>query len=89
MVSLDSTLVALILLMKPGRLTRKPLVALFESVAFGEQVFAVDIHMSSKRGSRSLHGNPRPLVNWVVEKRIAQVKLLAVSEPLIDLLGWF
>lgn len=58
--------------------TRKPLVALFESVASKEQVFAINVHMSSKGGSSSIHGNPRPPANGVVDKRIAQVGLLAV-----------
>jgi predicted extracellular nuclease len=65
--------------------TRKPLVALFESVGSGEQVFAINVHMSSKGGSSSLHGNPRPPVNGAVGKRIAQVKLLAVSEATVTL----
>ncbi|PVG00410.1 DNase I-like protein [Serendipita vermifera] len=57
--------------------TRKPLVALFESIPSGERLFAINVHMSSKGGSSSIHGDARPPVNGVVDKRIAQVKLLA------------
>lgn len=61
--------------------TRKPIVALFENVASGEQIFAIDVHMSSKWGSSSLHGSPRPPVNGAVDRRIAQVKVIAVGDP--------
>ncbi|KAG8816646.1 hypothetical protein FRC19_011897 [Serendipita sp. 401] len=57
--------------------TRKPLVAQFKSIPSGEDIFAINVHMSSKGGSSSVHGNARPPVNGVVDKRIAQVKLLA------------
>lgn len=57
--------------------TRKPLVALFKSIPAGEDIFAINVHMSSKGGSSSIHGDARPPVNGVVDKRIAQVKLLA------------
>ncbi|KAG9053057.1 hypothetical protein FS842_008751 [Serendipita sp. 407] len=74
------------LVFNPGRIepaneawaaTRKPLVAQFKSIPSGEDIFAINVHMSSKGGSSSVHGNARPPVNGVVDKRIAQVKLLA------------
>ncbi|KAG8811291.1 hypothetical protein FRC17_002539, partial [Serendipita sp. 399] len=57
--------------------TRKPLVAQFKSIPAGEDIFAINVHMSSKGGSSSVHGDARTPVNGVVDKRIAQVKLLA------------
>lgn len=77
----------LALTFNPGRIdpsnsawegTRKPLVALFESIASGQQVIAINIHDSSKSGDdSSLHGNPRPPINYAVQKRLAQVPVIA------------
>jgi predicted extracellular nuclease len=61
------------------RATRKPLVALFESIGSGEQIFAINVHMTSKGGSSSLHGDLRPPVNAGVTKRAGQVQVVAVS----------
>lgn len=57
-----------------------------------ERVFAINVHMSSKGGSSSLHGDARPPVNGVVEKRIAQIGVLAVRQFLRkdpSSLSWF
>jgi hypothetical protein len=53
---------------------------MFELVKSSAQFIAINIHNSSKGGSSSLHGNPRPPVNGVVDKRIAQVGVLSVSK---------
>ncbi|RPA76398.1 endonuclease/exonuclease/phosphatase family protein [Ascobolus immersus RN42] len=52
--------------------TRKPLVALFKTVKSGKRVYAVNVHMSSKGGSSSLHGSARPPINGAIEARIQQ-----------------
>ncbi|KAH8916802.1 DNase I-like protein [Atractiella rhizophila] len=57
--------------------TRKPLVSLFEMEGSGAQVLAINVHMSSKGGSTSIHGDARPPVNLPVDVRIQQVNLVA------------
>lgn len=57
--------------------TRKPLVAAWQTVS-GERFFTVNIHMSSKRDSSSVHGDARPPVNGHSERRTQQVNVTAV-----------
>jgi predicted extracellular nuclease len=57
--------------------TRKPLAAQFQLVSSGAKFFAVNVHLSSKGGSSSLHGNARPPVNGVVDRRIQQTTVVS------------
>ncbi|KAK6443464.1 hypothetical protein LTR95_000291 [Oleoguttula sp. CCFEE 5521] len=64
----------------PGRITtpqvfnssRKPLVAEWETVDGKGHFFTVNVHFTSKGGSSSLQGDPRPPVNGGIDNRIAQ-----------------
>ncbi|KAJ3474762.1 hypothetical protein NLG97_g9707 [Lecanicillium saksenae] len=54
-------------------LNRKPLIAQWKPVKKGGKVFfTVNVHMGSKGGSSTLHGDQRPPVNKGVEKRTSQ-----------------
>ncbi|KAG2009844.1 endonuclease/exonuclease/phosphatase, variant 2 [Coprinopsis cinerea AmutBmut pab1-1] len=56
--------------------TRKPLVAHWET-SFGQELFTVNLHLSSKGGSSSTQGDARPPVNNPIESRTAQVSSVA------------
>ncbi|KAF9267486.1 DNase I-like protein [Marasmius fiardii PR-910] len=71
------------LTLNPGRIdpensawedARKPLVAEWEMTFSGSKVFTVNVHLTSKGGSSSLHGDARPPVNSPVEERTRQVE---------------
>ncbi|KAK0370731.1 endonuclease/Exonuclease/phosphatase [Colletotrichum limetticola] len=57
--------------------SRKPLVAQWRAVngPVNKTFFTVNVHFASKGGSSSLHGDPRPPVNGVVNPRIEQAKI--------------
>lgn len=57
--------------------SRPPLVAAFETVVSGDILYAINVHYTSKGGSTSLHGNPRPPINNGVDRRLAQAQLTA------------
>lgn len=62
------------------RSTRVPLVAQWETVGDRRRsgtFFTVNVHMTSKGGSSSLHGDARPPVNNGVEARTAQNQVVA------------
>lgn len=62
------------------RSTRVPLVAQWETVGDrrgSSTFFTVNVHMSSKGGSSSLHGDARPPLNNGVESRTAQNAVVA------------
>ncbi len=61
--------------------SRKPLVAQWETVDGKGSLFTVNVHFASKGGSSSLHGDPRPPVNGVVDVRIQQAQITAVRPP--------
>lgn len=62
--------------------TRKPLVAAWKAKGARKPFFTVNVHMSSKGGSSSLHGDVRPPINGVIEPRIKQAEVTGVSrEP--------
>ncbi|KAK1231165.1 hypothetical protein PQX77_005691 [Marasmius sp. AFHP31] len=78
--------------LNPGRIdptnpawiaTRKPLVAEWQT-ASGTRLFTVNLHLSSKGGSSSLHGDARPPINLPVDTRTKQVE--SVSNFLNSLL---
>ncbi|KAL0064661.1 hypothetical protein AAF712_008359 [Marasmius tenuissimus] len=78
--------------LNPGRIdptnpawiaTRKPLVAEWQT-ASGTRLFTVNLHLSSKGGSSSLHGDARPPINLPVDTRTKQVE--SVSSFLNSLL---
>ncbi|KAK1772142.1 putative endonuclease [Phialemonium atrogriseum] len=55
--------------------TRKPLVAAWMAKGARKPFFTVNVHMSSKGGSSSLHGDVRPPINGVIEPRIKQAEV--------------
>ncbi|KAL5512830.1 hypothetical protein ACEPAG_3096 [Sanghuangporus baumii] len=77
------------LVFNPGRVdptnsawasSRKPLVALWESTlpsSCGERFFTINLHLTSKGGSSSIHGDYRTPVNAGVEQRTSQVETVA------------
>ncbi|KAM0740612.1 hypothetical protein ACQRIT_005796 [Beauveria bassiana] len=52
--------------------SRKPLAAQWKAKKGGKVFFTVNVHMGSKGGSSTLHGDQRPPVNNGVEKRTSQ-----------------
>ncbi|EIN05174.1 DNase I-like protein [Punctularia strigosozonata HHB-11173 SS5] len=74
-----------VLRFNPGRIepssaawndARKPLAAHWQT-STGERFFTINVHFSSKRGSTSTHGDPRPPINGAVETRLAQANITA------------
>ncbi|KAI4196905.1 MAG: hypothetical protein LQ348_002228 [Seirophora lacunosa] len=71
------------LLFNPGRIdappafrsSRKPLVAQWETVDGKGNFFTVNVHWTSKGGSSSLQGDPRPPVNGGIDERNAQANV--------------
>ncbi|KAL8989816.1 MAG: hypothetical protein Q9177_001386 [Variospora cf. flavescens] len=67
----------------PGRIdappvfasSRKPLVAQWETLDGKGNFFTVNVHWTSKGGSSSLQGDPRPPVNGGIEQRNAQANV--------------
>ncbi|KAL8996514.1 MAG: hypothetical protein Q9169_003981 [Polycauliona sp. 2 TL-2023] len=67
----------------PGRIdappvftsSRKPLVAQWETLDGKGNFFTVNVHWTSKGGSTSLQGDPRPPVNGGIENRNAQANV--------------
>ncbi|KAL9026262.1 MAG: hypothetical protein Q9196_005044 [Gyalolechia fulgens] len=67
----------------PGRIdmppvfasSRKPLVAQWETLDGKDNFFTVNVHWTSKGGSTSLQGDPRPPVNGGIENRNAQANV--------------
>ncbi|KAI4254265.1 MAG: hypothetical protein L6R42_007267 [Xanthoria sp. 1 TBL-2021] len=67
----------------PGRIdappvftsSRKPLVAQWETVDGKGNFFTVNVHWTSKGGSTSLQGDPRPPVNGGIDNRNAQANV--------------
>lgn len=57
--------------------SRKPLVALWESVKRKKLIYTINIHSGSKGGSSSLHGDYRPPINGGIEDRIGQTRAIA------------
>lgn len=56
--------------------SRKPLAAAWKPVkGNGKPFFTVNVHQTSKGGSSTVHGDPRPPVNNGVEKRVEQATL--------------
>lgn len=58
--------------------SRKPLAAQWKPKRGGKVFFTVNVHMGSKGGSSTLHGDQRPPVNKGVEKRTNQNEAAAV-----------
>ncbi|KAF8176985.1 Endonuclease/exonuclease/phosphatase [Pholiota molesta] len=56
--------------------TRKPLVAHWQT-KLGQDLFTINVHLSSKGGSSSTQGDARPPVNSPIEARTAQVTNVA------------
>lgn len=67
----------------PGRIdappvfasSRKPLVAQWETVDGKGNFFTVNVHFTSKGGSSSLQGDPRPPINGGIDNRNAQANV--------------
>ncbi|KAK3315857.1 Endonuclease/exonuclease/phosphatase-like protein [Apodospora peruviana] len=55
--------------------SRKPLVAAWKAKGAKKPFFTVNVHWSSKGGSTSLHGDARPPVNGVVDRRMLQANV--------------
>jgi predicted extracellular nuclease len=73
--------------LNPGRIepespawnaSRKPLAAEWKT-PYGDKIFTVNVHFTSKGGSGSTQGNSRPPVNGGVGQRAQQVQHIAVS----------
>lgn len=91
--SLDATevLAGPELSLNPGRIapadaafdnSRKPIIAQWQTTdGNGKTFFTINVHFSSKGGSSSLHGDPRPPLNGAIDNRIAQSEITAVSTP--------
>jgi predicted extracellular nuclease len=83
----DEVLEGPIIKYNPGRIgvanpafqaSRKPLIAMWKPVhGTKKPFFTVNVHMTSKGGSSTLHGDPRPPVNEGVEKRAQQTEFTA------------
>lgn len=74
-----------VLSFNPGRIdptndawnsSRKPLVAAWMT-PHGQQLFTINVHLSSKGGSSSTEGDARPPVNSVIDRRTNQVEIVA------------
>ncbi|OAA70293.1 endonuclease/exonuclease/phosphatase family protein [Cordyceps fumosorosea ARSEF 2679] len=52
--------------------SRKPLAAQWKTLKGGKPFFTVNVHMGSKGGSSTLHGDQRPPLNNGVDKRTSQ-----------------
>ena len=59
--------------------SRKPLVAAWETLDGKNKFFTINMHLASKSGSTSIEGDDRPEVDPVVNARIAQAEVTAVS----------
>ncbi|KAK3381080.1 Endonuclease/exonuclease/phosphatase-like protein [Podospora didyma] len=55
--------------------TRKPLAAQWKAKGGKKPFFTVNVHFSSKGGGTSLHGDVRPPINGVVDRRIEQANV--------------
>ncbi|KAH7312289.1 Endonuclease/exonuclease/phosphatase [Stachybotrys elegans] len=76
-----------VLKFNPGRIepsadawanSRKPLAAMWKTVkGTGKLFFTVNVHFTSKGGSSTLHGDPRPPINNGIEKRNDQATITA------------
>ncbi|KAI9151845.1 hypothetical protein HJFPF1_09056 [Paramyrothecium foliicola] len=56
--------------------SRKPVIAQWKTVrGTGKTFFTVNVHFSSKGGSSSLHGDPRPPLNGAVAARQSQAEI--------------
>ncbi|KAI7024874.1 hypothetical protein KC355_g1271, partial [Hortaea werneckii] len=55
--------------------SRKPLVAAWETLDGLNRFFTINVHWTSKGGSSSLQGDPRPPINGGLEERIAQANV--------------
>lgn len=65
--------------------SRKPLAAMWKSVkGTGKPFFTVNVHMTSKGGSSTLHSDQRPPLNKGVEKRTSQNEATAVCIPPVN-----
>ena len=63
--------------------SRKPLVAVFiprnapaQSKAVPKPLYAINVHFTSKGGSSSIHGSPRPPINGGVSTRLSQAMVV-------------
>ncbi|KAF2222240.1 endonuclease/Exonuclease/phosphatase [Elsinoe ampelina] len=56
--------------------SRKPLVAQWTTFDGISRFFTINLHLTSKGGSSSLQGDPRPPVNGGVEQRLAQLTVV-------------
>lgn len=70
--------------------SRKPLVAAWETVGGEGSFVTINVHLTSKGGSTSLEGDPRPPVNGGVEKRLSQTSVIGVRppSPLLGVVLW-
>ncbi|EGX90934.1 endonuclease/exonuclease/phosphatase family protein [Cordyceps militaris CM01] len=57
--------------------SRKPLAAQWKTLRGGKPFFTVNVHMGSKGGSSTLHGDQRPPLNNGVDKRTTQNEVAA------------
>ncbi|KAI7553959.1 DNase I-like protein [Hortaea werneckii] len=57
--------------------SRKPLVAAWETLDSQNKFFTINVHWTSKGGSSSLQGDPRPPINGGLAERIAQANVTA------------
>ncbi|KAI6834322.1 DNase I-like protein [Hortaea werneckii] len=57
--------------------SRKPLVAAWETLDGQNNFFTINVHWTSKGGSSSLQGDPRPPINGGLEERILQANVTA------------
>lgn len=53
--------------------SRKPIIASFTVNKTKKPFFAINVHFSSKGGSSSIHGDPRPMINGAIDARVAQL----------------
>ncbi|ETI23805.1 hypothetical protein G647_05611 [Cladophialophora carrionii CBS 160.54] len=56
--------------------SRKPIAAQWETVRDKATLFTVNVHFTSKGGSSTIEGDPRPPVNGGVDKRVAQATVV-------------
>jgi predicted extracellular nuclease len=60
--------------------SRKPIAAAWKPAkGTGKPFFTINVHQTSKGGSSSIHGDPRPPINQGVAKRTQQATITAVS----------
>ncbi|KAF2093631.1 endonuclease/exonuclease/phosphatase family protein [Rhizodiscina lignyota] len=57
--------------------SRKPLAAAWETVDGKNVFFTIDVHLTSKDGSSSIEGDPRPPINQGVQQRQNQAEVTA------------